>query len=78
MKIPKGVNARNFTRALEDDGFSEDRVVGDHHIYTHPSGRTVPVAYARKNDTFPIGTLRSMIRLAHWTEDDLRRLGLIK
>ena len=78
MRIPRGVNARKFTRALADDGFLEDRIAGDHHIYCHPDGRIVPVAYTRPNDTFPIGTLHKMLRLARWTEDDLRRLQLIE
>ena len=77
MNVPRGITARQFTRALEQDGFILDRTVGSHHIYTKEQ-RTVPVAYTRPNDTFPIGTLRSMIRLARWTEDDLRRLDLIE
>jgi predicted RNA binding protein YcfA (HicA-like mRNA interferase family) len=78
LNVPRGITARQFTRALEQDGFTLDRVVGSHHIYCHPNGRTVPVAYRQPSNTFPIGTLRSMIRLARWTEDDLRRLDLIK
>jgi predicted RNA binding protein YcfA (HicA-like mRNA interferase family) len=72
------VNARKFTRALAEDGFSEDRTAGDHHIYCHADGRIVPVAYTRPNDNFTIGTLHKMIRLAKWTDDDLRRLRLIE
>jgi len=78
LRIPRGVNARTFMRALQDDGFAEDRVAGDHHIYCHPDGRIVPVAYSRGNDTFPIGTLRKMVHLARWTEHDLGRLRLIE
>jgi len=65
-------------RALEHDGFAEDRVAGDHHIYCHLDGRIVPVAYSRGSDTFPIGTLRKMVHLARWTEHDLRRLRLME
>ena len=78
MNFPHGLNARALTRALEEDGFSPDRTAGSHHIYCHADGRTVPVAYTQPSDTFPIGTLRKMIRLARWTEEDLRRLKLIK
>ena len=78
MKFPRGVNARDLTRALERDRFSLLRTPSSHHIYGHPDGRIVPVAYSRESDTFPIGTLRKMLRLARWTEDDLRRLDLIK
>jgi hypothetical protein len=34
------------------------------------------VAYHALNDTFPIGTLRAMIRDAGWRDEDLARLGL--
>ena len=78
MNIPRGISARDLTRALENDGFSLNRIAGSHHIYIHSDGRIVPVAYTRESDTFPIGTLRKMVKLARWTEDDLRRLDLIK
>jgi len=36
------------------------------------------VTYHRASDTFPLGTLRSMIEIqAKWTEADLRRVGLL-
>ena len=78
MNIPRGMSARDLTRALENDGFSLNRITGSHHIYTHLDGRIVPIAYTRDSDTFPIGTLRKMVKLARWSEDDLRRLELIK
>jgi hypothetical protein len=38
----------------------------------------VTVSFHRASDTFPLGTLGSMIEVqARWTEDDLRRLRLI-
>jgi predicted RNA binding protein YcfA (HicA-like mRNA interferase family) len=78
LNIPRGITARDLTRALESDGFILNRTAGSHHIYTQRDGRVVPVAYTRQSDTFPIGTLRSMIRLARWTEADLRRLHLTR
>jgi len=37
------------------------------------------VTYHRPGDTFPMGTLRSMIEIqARWTEADLRRLSLLR
>jgi len=78
LRIPRGINARTFIRALQDDGFEEKRIEGSHHWFEHPDGRGVTVAYTRLNDTFVIGTLRKMFRDVRWTEDDLRRLGLIQ
>jgi hypothetical protein len=49
---------------------SLSRTTGSHHIYGHPDGRTIPVPYSNPSDGFAIGTLRRMIELAKWTEDD--------
>ena len=55
---------------MKDDGFTFDRTRGSHHV--------IVVPYTHLSDTFPIGTLRQIIAAAGWTEDDLRRLDLIK
>jgi len=76
-ELPRGITARAFIKALHHDGFALSRTRGSHHIYRHPDGRRAVVAYHRLSDTFPIGTLRSMITDVGWTDADLRRLGLI-
>ena len=77
-RVPRGLSARRFIRALEGDGFVLQRVRGSHRIYRHADGRRVVVAYHALNDTFPIGTLRAMIVDAGWQDDDLLGLGLIE
>jgi predicted RNA binding protein YcfA (HicA-like mRNA interferase family) len=77
-RVPRGLSARRFIRALEGDGFVLQRVRGSHRIYRHGDGRRVVVAYHALNDTFPIGTLRAMIVDAGWQDDDLLGLGLIE
>ncbi len=76
-QTPRGVSARQFVRALQEDGFVLQRVRGSHRIYRHLDGRRVVVAYHQLGDSFPIGTLRAMIRDAGWQDEDLRRLRLI-
>ncbi len=75
-RVPRGLQARRFIRALEADGFELQRVQGSHRIYRHADGRRVVVAFHALSATFPIGTLRAMIADAGWQDDDLRRLGL--
>jgi predicted RNA binding protein YcfA (HicA-like mRNA interferase family) len=77
LRIPRGIDARTFIRALEQDGFFESRSEGSHHRYKHPDGRRVTVAYHGRSDTFVIKTLKRM-EATHWTEADIRRLGLIE
>ena len=75
-RTPRGVSARRLIRALEVDGFMLQRVRGSHRIYRHADGRRVVVAYHSLGETFPIGTLRAMIKDAGWRDEDLLRLGL--
>ncbi len=76
--LPRTVTARKFVRALLRDGFVFVRQKGSHRTYRHPDGRTVTVAFHRPGDTFRPGTLKAMITDAGWTENDLRRLTLLK
>jgi predicted RNA binding protein YcfA (HicA-like mRNA interferase family) len=76
--IPRGVTARELLRALHADGFGLTRTRGSHRIYRHPDGRRVVVAYHRLSDTFPIGTLKGMLADIGWTDEDQRRLGLLR
>jgi predicted RNA binding protein YcfA (HicA-like mRNA interferase family) len=74
----RNLTAREIITALIRDGFVRHNQRGSHQRYRHADGRRVTVTFHRPGDTFPIGTLRSMIELqARWTEDDLRRLSLI-
>jgi predicted RNA binding protein YcfA (HicA-like mRNA interferase family) len=76
--IPRGITARQFIRALQQDGFRLTRVRGSHHIYRHSDHRRLVVAYHRVGDTFPIGTLKGMVADIGWDDADLHRLGLMK
>ena len=76
-EIPRGVTARRLIQALRSDGFRLVRTRGSHHIYRHFDGRRIVVAYHGIGDTFPVGTLKTMIADSWWIEDDFRRLGLL-
>jgi predicted RNA binding protein YcfA (HicA-like mRNA interferase family) len=77
-RIPRNLTARKLIGALQKDGFVLTRSRGSHHIYHHPDGRRVNVSYHKSSDVFPIGTLKQMLEDIGWTEDDLKRLELIK
>jgi len=74
----RSVTARQIGTALNADGFALRRQKGSHRHYRHPDGRRVTLTFHHSSDTFPLGTLRSMIeKQARWTEEDLRRLDLL-
>ena len=73
------LTARRLINALIRDGFLLRRQSGAHQHYRHSDGRRVTVSFHRPGNTFKIKTLKAMIELqARWTEDDLRRLGLLR
>ena len=52
---------------------------GSHRVYYHPGDkRRVVIPCHSPGATLPIGTLTAIVRDIGWTEDDLRRLKLIK
>lgn len=72
------LTARQLISALLRDGFLLARQKGSHRHYRHPDGRRVTVSFHHASDTFRTGVLRSMIEIqARWSEEDLRRLGLV-
>jgi predicted RNA binding protein YcfA (HicA-like mRNA interferase family) len=74
----RSITARLFASALHDDAFQLERQRGSHRLYRHSDGRRVTLSFHHSSDTFPLGTLKSMVEIqARWTEHDLRRLGLI-
>lgn len=75
----RSVTARQLASALQADGFDLQRQKGSHRHYRHTDGRRVTLSFHHSSDTFPLGTLRSIIEVqARWTADDLRRLNLFR
>ena len=75
----RSLTARELIAALMRDGFSFVKQTGSHQRYRHPDGRRVTVAPHAGGDTFAIKTLKSMIeRQARWTEEDLKRLKVLR
>ena len=74
----RSLTARELIAALIRDGFELRSQKGSYQHYRHPDGRRVTVSFHHPSDTFPPKTLKSMIeKQAKWTEEDLKRLGLL-
>jgi predicted RNA binding protein YcfA (HicA-like mRNA interferase family) len=73
------LTAREIISALTRDGFHQRTGrKGSHQRFQHPDGRRVTVTFHKSSDTFPPKTLKSMIEQARWSEEDLKRLKLIR
>ena len=78
VHLLRNTPVREIIRALERDGFvrnSRARTGG--YRYRHPDGRSLPIHYHTGNESLTRKTLASVLRATEWTEDDLRRLGLV-
>jgi predicted RNA binding protein YcfA (HicA-like mRNA interferase family) len=74
----RSLTAREMISALIRDSFGRDGGSGSHQIYRHADGRRVSVTFHAPGDTLP-KTLKSMIeKEARWTEEDLKRLKVIR
>lgn len=73
----KNVNAKEWIKVLEREGFYLRKGQGSHHIYQHPDGRRVLIAYHKLGDTFGPKTIKSILKNTNWTEDDVKRLKLL-
>lgn len=74
----RNVPVRKLILALERDGFVYRRSKGSQRVYRHSDGRRVVIHYHHGGDTLPAGTLKQILEATRWTEDDFRRLGLVK
>ena len=78
-ELRNSLTTRKLISALLPVGFEHRSTTGSHRKYVHPDGRRVTVAYHSTGSAFAIRTLKSMLELqAKWTEEDLKRLKLLK
>lgn len=70
-KLPV-VKPRNFITVLKKKGFLQVRSDGSHLRFHHANGQKVTVPY--HNRPFKKGTLKSMLRQAEMTTDELIEL----
>ena len=85
MKLPKNVweqlkakTADEFISALEKDGFKPDTKIRAERIYRHPDGRRISIHYHTGSRCYGRNLLKALLEDAGWSEDDMRRLKLIK
>jgi predicted RNA binding protein YcfA (HicA-like mRNA interferase family) len=58
-------NSRKLIKMLEQDGWVQDRVNGDHYTFKHPNRvEIITVTHPRKD--LPIGLVRRIYKLAGW------------
>jgi len=75
----RSLTARELINALLKDGFYLHRQSGSHRHYKHQDGRRVTISFHNSRETFSIKILEIIIEdQAKWTENDLKRLNILK
>jgi predicted RNA binding protein YcfA (HicA-like mRNA interferase family) len=75
----RSLTIRKLLSALKHDGFIVRKSRGATQIWIHPDGRIVTLHVHNLGQTLKIGTLQEIIENeAQWTEEDLKRLKLVK
>ena len=75
----RSLTARRLIRALKRDGFREYKRKGVTRLFIHLDGRSTTIHLHNMNQTFAIGTLKSIIeQQVRWDESDLKPFGLLK
>jgi predicted RNA binding protein YcfA (HicA-like mRNA interferase family) len=74
----KNKSANDLIKALLKGGFRLVDKVKVERIYRHPDGRKVSIHYHKGNKTYGAGLLKELIEDTGWSEEDMRRLKLIK
>lgn len=73
----KNVTADDLIAALVRDGWSEDARGGSQRIFRHPDGRRCSIHYHPQR-TYGHGLLHALLDDIGWSEEDLRRLKLVR
>lgn len=73
----KNKTADDLISALKKDGATPDETRGAEQIYILRDGRRISIHYHPKK-TYGAKLLKGLLEDIGWTEDDMRRLKLIK
>lgn len=74
----KNKTADDLIAALIKGGFVLDGKVRTERVYRHPDGRKITIHYHKGSQCYRAGLLKSLLEDAGWSEDDMKRLKLIK
>jgi predicted RNA binding protein YcfA (HicA-like mRNA interferase family) len=67
----KAISGKTLCKIVERNGWELKRITGSHHIYTKEGIDAILSIPVHSNRDLPIGTLRSIMKDAELTEDDL-------
>lgn len=73
----KNLTADQIVKALEKSGWKRDESTGNIYVYLHPDKRRITIHYHPRK-TYGPKLLKGLLEIINWSEDDLRKLKLVK
>jgi len=67
----KAVSGKALCKVIEQNGWELKRITGSHHIYSKTGIDIILVIPVHSNRDLPTGTLKSILKDAELTEEDL-------
>lgn len=67
----KAISGKMLCKIVERNGWQLKRITGSHHIYAKESGDAILSIPVHGNRDLPKGTLKSIMKDAELTEEDL-------
>jgi predicted RNA binding protein YcfA (HicA-like mRNA interferase family) len=67
----KSISGKQLCKIVEANGWQLKRIRGSHHIFTKEDVEAIVVIPVHSNRDLPIGTLKSILKDAELTEEDL-------
>ena len=77
LSLLRNVPVRRIIQALEHEGFQFTERKGSQRVYRHPERGRVVIHYHTGNRSLTPTEIRNLLTGTRWTEEDLRRLGLL-
>jgi predicted RNA binding protein YcfA (HicA-like mRNA interferase family) len=73
----KNITAGEITKALEKSGWIRDEGAGNIYVYRHRDGRRITIHY-HPHKTHGPNLLKGLLEIINWSEEELRKLKLVK
>lgn len=67
----KSISGKNLCKIVEQKGWILKKITGSHHIYEKLGENKIISIPVHKNQDLKIGTLKSLMKIAELTEDEL-------
>jgi predicted RNA binding protein YcfA (HicA-like mRNA interferase family) len=74
----KNITASEIAKSLEKSGWIRDEGAGNIYVYIHPSDKRRVTIHFHPHKTYGPKVLKGLLETIKWSEEELKKLKLIK